>query len=148
MTETWLHRMKLAVRARGISPALAIWGVVATLATAVTLTFLTIAVFVWLQQRFDLLTAALTLAAAYLVVAAAAAVTLAVARQRTIERARGELAARRSQTRPDPRLLVIGLEIGRTFGWRKGLPLAVMGILAAGIAREWSVHRADDEEKF
>ena len=56
MTETWLHRMKLAVRARGISPALAIWGVVATLATAVTLTFLTIAVFVWLQQRFDLLT--------------------------------------------------------------------------------------------
>jgi len=148
MTETWLHRMKLAVRARGISPALAIWGVVATLATAVTLTFLTIAVFVWLQQRFDLLTAALTLAAAYLVVAAAAAVTLAVARQRTIERARGELAARRSQTWPDPRLLVIGLEIGRTFGWRKGLPLAVMGVLAAGIAREWSVHRADDEAKF
>jgi hypothetical protein len=42
----------------------------------------------------------------------------------------------------DPALLAVGLEIGKALGWKKTLPLAAIGIVAAGIAREWSSHQA------
>ena len=147
MVEGWLQHMKLAIKARGVSPALAAWGVVAGIAFAVTLVLLTVAAFIWLERVYDSLTAALVLSGFYLLVAIVAAVTLAVSRRRTMERARLQLAARKAQPWIDPRLLAIGLELGRSIGWKKGLPLAAVGVIAAGIAREWSAHHADGETK-
>jgi hypothetical protein len=147
MIEGWLHHIKLTVRARGVSPALALWGVVAAVAFAVTLTFLGVAAFIWIEHNNSPLTAALALAGFYLLIAIAAAIILAVARRRTIERAKLELAARKAQPMIDPRLLAIGLELGRTLGWKKGLPLAAAGVIAAGIAREWSDRRAASDTK-
>jgi hypothetical protein len=143
MIQGWLTHLTLTINARGNTPALAVWGLVASLALAITLIFLTIAAYIWIEQRYDRLTAALVLAGFYLLVASVAAITMAVQRRRMIERAKIELAAHKAQ-HPiiDPRLLAIGLELGRTIGWKKGLPLAAVGVLAAGIAREWSTHRA------
>jgi hypothetical protein len=142
MIEGWLHHVKLSIQARGVSPALPLWGAIAAVALAVALTFLTIAGYIWLERRYDSLTAALALAGVYLIVAIIAVIALAVARRRTIERAQRELALRKPQPWLDPQLLAMGVQLGRSIGWKKGLPLAAAGLLAAGIAREWSAHRA------
>lgn len=145
MIEGWLQHMKLTMKARGVSPALAIWGALAGLALAIALIFLTIAAYIWLEQRYDQLTAALVLAGTFLIVAVVAATTMAMQRRRMMERAQLQLAAKKAQPWIDPRLLAIGLEIGRAIGWKKGLSFAAAGVIAAGIAREWSAHRADGE---
>jgi predicted transporter len=148
MIEGWLQHVKLSIKARGVSPALAVWGVVAGIAFAVTLIFLTVAGYIWVERLYDSLTAALVLAGVYFLIAIVVAITMAVQRRRTMERARLQLAARKkAQPWVDPRLLAIGLELGRSIGWKKGLPLAAVGVIAAGIAREWSAHRGDAETK-
>ena len=40
----------------------------------------------------------------------------------------------------DPRVMAAGLELGRTIGWKKLVPLAVVSVLAAGLTRS----RAND----
>lgn len=75
----------------------------------------------------------------------APATAMAMQRRRMMERAQLQLAAKKAQPWIDPRLLAIGLEIGRAIGWKKGLSFAAAGVIAAGIAREWSAHRADGE---
>ena len=37
----------------------------------------------------------------------------------------------------DPKFLAVGIEIGRTLGWRRILTLAAAGVLAAGLGKEW-----------
>jgi hypothetical protein len=42
----------------------------------------------------------------------------------------------------------MGYQIGQTIGWRKLISLAAVGLLAAGLAREWGGRdrsQADDE---
>jgi len=85
----------------------------------------------------------------FAVVAAIAAVACVMIRRHNMESARLELAAR-SSAAPllDPKLLGMGYQIGQTIGWRKLISLAAVGLLAAGLAREWvgrDRSRADDE---
>jgi hypothetical protein len=47
------------------------------------------------------------------------------------------LAARSQTPWLDPKYLGVGMQIGRAIGWRRLVPLAAVGILAAGIAKEW-----------
>ena len=46
--------------------------------------------------------------------------------------------------------MAIGYQIGQTIGWRKLVSLAAVGLLAAGLAREWlgrDKSPADDEDE-
>ncbi|MGB7259879.1 MAG: phage holin family protein [Pseudolabrys sp.] len=140
MIEGWLRHAELSAKARGLIPSLALWGVLAGVAASVALIFFTIAAYIWLSQRYDSLTAALTLAGIYLVLALVAFTVLFIVRRREIERARRALAARARTPSfwQDPRVLAAGVEIGRMIGWKKTVPLAALGLFAAGIAREWS----------
>src|SRR4029079_19772747 len=93
---------------------------------------------VWLSDLLAGMVAGLILAAVFAVVAAIAAVACVMIRRHNIESGRLEHAAPNSSAPLlDPKLLGIGYQIGQTIGWRKLISLAAVGLLAAGLAREW-----------
>jgi hypothetical protein len=135
----WLRHIALNAKARtGFGPQLIVWFLIALVSLALALGFLCAAAFVWLASRYDAVTAGLILAGVFLLIAIIAAIAGWIARLRTIERARRELAAARSHANWfDPKFLAIGIEIGRTLGWRRIITLAAAGLFAAGAAKEW-----------
>jgi hypothetical protein len=139
MMNGWLRQLGLMVTVRtGLGPSIIVCFLIASVAATVAAGFLCAAAFVWLATRYDALTASLILAGVFLLIAVVAAVAGVIARRRRIERARLELAARQAAaTWLDPRLLTVGLEIGRTIGWRRIITLAGAAIVAAGMAKEW-----------
>jgi hypothetical protein len=140
----WLRHIALNAQARaGLSAAIAIWAVVAAFASSLALIFLVIAAFIWLSHRYDTLIAGLALGIFFLAVALIAVLAGVVARRRNIERARRELELRRSASTGllDPKLMAVGYEVGQAIGWRKVASLFAVGLLAAGLAKEWLGHR-------
>jgi hypothetical protein len=134
----WLRHITLNARARtGFGPALVVCFLIALVALTLALVFLSVAAFVWLANRTDAVTAGLILAGVFLLIAIVAAFAGWLARLRNIERARRELAARSQAGWFDPKFLAVGLEIGRTLGWRRLATLAAVGVLAAGLGKEW-----------
>jgi hypothetical protein len=134
----WLRHIALNAKARtGFGPALVVWFLVALVSLALALGFFCAAAFVWLASRYDGVTAGLMLGGGFLLVAILAAVAGWVARLRNIERARRELAARSHAGWLDPKFLAVGMEIGRSLGWRRLATLAAVGVLAAGLGKEW-----------
>jgi predicted MFS family arabinose efflux permease len=43
----------------------------------------------------------------------------------------------------DPKLMAMGYQVGQAIGWRRIASLAAVGLLAAGLTREWLSHRQD-----
>lgn len=143
----WLRHITLNAKARtGFGPALVVWFLIALLALGLALVFLSIAVFVWLANRTDAVTAGLILTGVFLLIAMVAAFAGWLARLRNIERARRELAARSQAGWLDPKFLSVGIEIGRTLGWRRIMTLAAVGVLAAGLGKEWLAAGAKGSE--
>src|SRR5712691_7599382 len=136
----WLRHFALNAQLRiGWSGAFVIWAIIAAIASMVALVFLLLAAFIWLADRYDALIAGLVLACFFILIALIAIVACLIARRRNMERARLELAARSSNTNwLDPKLMAMGFQIGQAIGWRKLASLAAVGLLAAGLAREWS----------
>jgi hypothetical protein len=133
-----LRYLELQAKSKtGLSSGVAIWAIVALVAAVITLGFAIFAAFIWLAQRYDPLTAALVMGGAFLLITLIALVACSIAHRRTAERARLALAARSQTPWLDPRYLGVGLQIGRAIGWRKLVPLMAVGLLAAGLAREW-----------
>ncbi len=138
MMSGWVRYLRLTAEAKtGFSGQVLIWSVVAGLCAAFTFFFVVLAAFIWLAQRYSALTAALILAGFFLLVAIGAALACVMTRRRTIQRAQLALAARSNAPWMDPRILGIGLQIGRTIGWKRIVPLAAVGVLAVGFAKEW-----------
>jgi hypothetical protein len=134
----WLRHIALNAKARtGFGPRLIVWFLIAAVSLALALGFLCTAAFVWLAGRYDAVTAGLMLGGVFLLIAVVAAVAGWIARLRNIERARRELAARSHANWLDPKFLAIGIEIGRTLGWRRLVTLAAVGLFAAGLGKEW-----------
>jgi hypothetical protein len=134
----WLRHLELTVKSKtGLSPDVLIWGLVALLGAAVTLGFFIFAAFIALAQRYGPLMAALALGGLFLLVTIVAIICCLSSQRRTIADAKLALAARSHAVWLDPKLLGAGLQIGRAIGWRKLVPLAAVGVLAAGLAKEW-----------
>jgi hypothetical protein len=148
----WLHYLALSARARtGVSSHVIVWSIVAAICSAATLVFFLIAAFVWLADRYGGVTAGVSLGCVFLVLAAIAGIACVMVRHRNMERAKLELAARSSNASwLDPRLLGVGVQVGKAIGWRKLASLAAVAILAAGLSKEWFARdekpsRAKDE---
>jgi hypothetical protein len=134
----WLRHLALTAKAKtGFSPHIVVWAVIAAIASAAMVFFLSVAAFVWLAERYDALIASLMMTAFYFVVTLIAVICIFWTRRRTIEQARIELAARSNAHWLDPRLMAIGFQVGRAIGWRKLAALGAVGILAAGLTKEW-----------
>jgi hypothetical protein len=138
----WLRHFALNAQLRaGWSGAFVIWAIIAAVASMVAMVFLLLAAFIWLADRYDTLIAGVVLGCLFAAIALIALVACLKTRLRNIEHARLELAASRSNTNwLDPKLMAMGFQIGQTIGWRKLASLAAVGLLAAGLAREWSGH--------
>ena len=136
----WLRYFTLKAQAStGFSPPIAIWAIVAMFAAVVAIGFLLAAVFIWLADQYDGVTAGLILGGFFALVAVIAAVACLIIRNRNMEAARLELAARSSNTAwLDPKLMAVGYQVGQAIGWRKLVSLAAVALLAAGLAKEWT----------
>ena len=145
----WLRYFALNAQVRtGLSGSVLISAVIAAAAAMVAVIFLLVAAFVWLADVYDALTAGIVLGCAFALIALIALIACLLTRRRNMERARLELAARRS-TWFDPKLVAMGLQIGQAIGWRRLASLGALAVLAAGLAKEWSGRdepSADDDE--
>ena len=63
------------------------------------------------------------------------------AKKRTVENAQRALSARKAPLLLSPPLLTAGMQLGRSVGWRRFLPAALVTLAATGIAAEWTRSR-------
>jgi hypothetical protein len=126
----------------GLSPGVLIFGTLAVLCAATTLILLVFAAFIWLTERYTPLTAALVLFGFFLLLTILAGIGSLVSRHTTIARAQREMRARGASPLYDPKMLGVGLQLARSVGWRRMVPLVAIAVIAAGVAREWFTNDA------
>jgi hypothetical protein len=141
MMSGWLRHLELTVKSRtGLSEGVLVWGLIAVFCAAATLVFLIIAIFVALAERYGPLIAAMALGGLFLLITVIAIGCCLESQRRTVAGAKLVLEARSHAPWLDPRFLGVGVQIGRAIGWRRLVPLAAVGVLAAGLAKEWLAH--------
>ncbi len=123
----------------GFSGSAVIWAGFAVVAAVLGGILLVIAAFFWLAARYDPIKAGLILGGIFLIIALLAAIACVIIRRRNIARAQRELAERKAEASRllDPKLIGAGLQIGQQLGWRRLGSLAVVGLVASGVAYEW-----------
>jgi hypothetical protein len=142
-----VQNLRLRAEARtGFSSAVAVFALIAVIAGLVAFVFFVFAGFIWLAERYSPLTAALIMAASFVLVAILCALGAMLAQRRTSERAKRALALRSQSPFFDPATLGIVLQLGRTIGLRRIAPLAAAGFLAAALAKEWFRDRPADDK--
>lgn len=122
----------------GVSAPVIAFAIATLICAAVTFGLVIFAAFIWLADRYSPLTAALVLAAFFLLVTIAALIACQIAHGRTVEQARLALAARAQTPWLDPKYFGVALQVGRSIGMRRLVPLIGVGLLAAGLAKEWA----------
>jgi hypothetical protein len=147
MMSGWLRHLELTVKSRtGLSEGVLVWGLIAVFCAAATLVFLIIAAFVALAERYGPLIAAMVLGGFFLLITVIAIGCCLESQRRTATGAKLALEARSHAPWLDPRFLGVGVQVGRAIGWRRLVPLAAVGVLAAGLAKEWFAHRQPASE--
>lgn len=142
-----VQNLRLRAEARtGFSGAVVVFALIAAIAGLVAFVFFVFAGFIWLAERYSPLTAALILAGGFLLVAILCALGALLTQRRNSDRAKRALALRSQSPLFDPATLGIALQIGRTIGLRRIVPLVAAGILAAALAKEWFRDRPADDE--
>lgn len=139
MIKLLTREVALAMQARsGINAAgLTVIGLTA-IASATAFVFALVAGYDWLALRYDATSAALIMAVAFMVVAVVSASISVLLRQRVRERAILARAARAHAPSWlfDPRLITTAVQAGRSVGWQRIVPIALVVFMAAQWARE------------
>jgi hypothetical protein len=117
-----------------------IWGAIATSAAVAAVGLLCAALFIWIDGRFGPIWACVALAGAFLLV-----VCIAIAVMISIRRRQARMLAVRKQSAAtllrDPEMLTLALQVSRTLGLKRVLPLALVGAFLVGIALSRSAAR-------
>jgi hypothetical protein len=141
-----MHDMVLAVQTRtGITTSLIVWLVIVVLAASTAFAFLCVAAYDWLSLQMSSVYAGLVMAAVFALIAIIGIIVSLLARRRARERAILERAARAHAPSwlLDPKILATAVQVGRSLGWQRVIPLALVGIMVAQWARE---HRAREDD--
>lgn len=150
MLKSWMRDVTLSLQARsGVTPALLVWLAIVALALLTAFVFLCVAGYVWLSLQLGAIFAALAAAGVFLLIALIAAAVAAAARRRARERAITERAARAQAATSwllDPKILGIAMQAGRSVGWQRIIPVALLGFLAAQWLLRDSPKREPDNE--
>jgi small-conductance mechanosensitive channel len=149
MLKSWMRDVTLAIQARsGASAALFVWICLFALALLTAFAFLCVAAYDWLALHLGSVFAGLIMAVVFALIAVIGAALSALARRRAKERAIVERAAR-AHAQPawlaDPKILAAAVEAGRSLGWQRILPLALLGLMAVQWNRE---HRQNREQRL
>jgi type VI protein secretion system component VasK len=134
-----VHDMVLAVQTRtGITTSFFVWLAIVWLAALTAFAFLCVAAYVWLSLQLGGVYAGLVMAAVFVLIAIIGSVVCLMARRRARERAILERAARAHAPSwlLDPKILATAVQVGRSLGWQRVIPLALVGIMVAQWARE------------
>jgi hypothetical protein len=138
MISGWLRHLELTIKSKtGFGSGVLVWGLTALLGGAATLGFFILAAFIALAARYGPLIAAFGLGSLFLLLTLIAGFGCVSSRRRTVAGAQLALEARSHAPWLDPKFVGVGLQIGRAIGWRRLVPLAAVGVLAAGLAKEW-----------
>jgi uncharacterized membrane protein len=136
-----MRDIALALQARsGVTPAMFAFLGVALVAAIAAFVFLCVAGYDWLSVQFGALYAALIMAGGFIVVALIGTVAAGISRRRARARAIAERAARAQASSSmllDPKVLGIVIQAGRTVGWQRLAPIALLGFIAA----QWLLNR-------
>src|SRR5580700_7441016 len=149
MFKSLMHDMVLAVQTRtGITTTFIVWMIVVALAAVTAFAFLCVAAYDWLSLHMASVYAGLVIAAIFMVIAIVGMVICLLARRRARERAILARAARAHAPSwlLDPKILATAVQIGRSLGWQRVIPLALIGIMAAQWAREHREHAQEPAE--
>lgn len=139
MFRTVTREVTLLIQSRsGLSTPVVVSAVVIVAALLVAFAFLCVAGYVWLAVQFGTIFAGLIMAGIFAVIAIIAAIVCAAARRRARERAILARAARAHSPSWlfDPKVLGAAVEAGRTIGWQRIVPVALLAFFAAQWARE------------
>ena len=150
MFKTVTREITLFVQARsGLSTTVVVSGVIIMAALLIAFAFLCVAAYAWLRVQFVAIFAGLIMAGIFAVIAVVAAIVCASARRRAREQAILARAARAHSPSWlfDPKVLGAAVEAGRTIGWQRIVPVALLGFLAAQWARGYR-NKADDRQQF
>ncbi len=116
------HKIDLALKST-------LGGIVALAAVVVALGFFCAAAFMWLEQRFDPIAAALILGGVFVVVALAAVVAVVLVQRKPPP----PPPPRQKLWWNDPALLATALDIGRTLGPRRAATAVLIGAFLIGM---------------
>jgi|ERR1700730_5977801 hypothetical protein len=149
MLKSLMRDAMLAVQSRsGITASFIVWLVVAVMAAATASAFLCVAAYDWLALQMGSVYAGLVMAAIFAAIAIVGLIIGLLARRRARERAILERAARAHAPSwlLDPKILATAVQVGRSLGWQRVIPLALVGIMAAQWARERREHTQEPAE--
>jgi hypothetical protein len=149
MFKSLMHDMVLAVQTRtGITTSFIVWLAIVVFAAMTAFAFLCVAAYAWLALQMGSVNAGLVMAAIFVVIAIVGLIIGLLARRRARERAILERAARAHAPSwlLDPKILATAVQVGRSLGWQRVIPLALVGIMAAQWARERRAHGDDSAE--
>jgi hypothetical protein len=146
MLKTVMREITLAIQARnGTSVAVVVWLAIVAVALLAAFVFLCVAAYDWLALRCDPVIAGLIMTAIFVAIAVISAIAAAIVRHRVRQRAILARAAK-AQAPPwllDPRVLGVAMQAGRSLGWERIVPVAILGFLAA----QWARERRDKSQK-
>lgn len=130
------HLIWLAVKAKtGASRTAFVLAGIAALCSVAGATFLLVALYVFLTRHYGALESACALALALLALSGIIAMMVSIVMKRTAEQARAEIAQTRNAILSDPGMVAAGMQIGRSIGWQRIVPIAVIGLLVFGLSR-------------
>lgn len=134
MFKNWMRDIALAIKARsGMTAGVVVWMAVAMFAGLTAFVFLCVAAYVWVSLQIGPVFAGLAMAGVFILIGLIALVVSGTVRRRTRERAILERAARAQSSSSwllDPKLLGAAMQAGRTFGWQRIVPVALLGLIA------------------
>jgi hypothetical protein len=146
MLKNVTREITLAIQARnGMSVAVIVWVAIMAVALLTAFVFLCVAGYDWLSLQYGGVHAGLIMTGIFVVIAVIAAIVSAMVRRRNRERAILARAAK-AHAPPwllDPRVLGVAMEAGRSLGWQRIVPIALLGFLAT----QWARERRDTDRK-
>jgi hypothetical protein len=140
MLKTLMRELTLSIQAKnGASVAVMVWLGIMALALLTAFVFLCVAGYDWFAVQLGGVFAALIMTAIFAVIGGIAACVGALVRRRVRERA---ILARAAKAHSpswllDPKILGVAVEAGRTIGWQRLIPVALLGLVAAQWARDY-----------
>ncbi len=143
------REIRLSIQARnGLTPAVVVWTALIAFAVLIAFVFLCVAAYAWLAQLFNTIYAGLIMAGVFIVIALIAALMAALIRRRAREQA---ILARAAKAHApswllDPKILNVAVEAGRSIGWQRIVPVALLGFVVAQWTRDYRAKAQDKQQ--
>jgi hypothetical protein len=147
MIKGLMREIALTLQAKsGLTPSFFVWLAIAAVAALTAFAFLCVAGYDWLATLFGPVFAGLIVAGFFIFCAAIAAMLGALARRSARQRAILERASHGhgASWLLDPKVLAAVVQFGRSLGWQRLVPIALLGFIAAQWVRE---SREDGRER-